>query len=100
MSKHTPGPWTLSEISTYGYQDILCNEKYHSGVDGKYHNKTVARVFIKKSDARIIATAPDYDLMARHLEAWWRLPSLERTIEAIEPIIREALDAIAKVDGE
>lgn len=51
------------------------------------------------ADARLIAAAPDYDTMAHHLEAWWRLPNEQRTIASIEPVIRECLDAIAKAEG-
>lgn len=44
--------------------------------------------------------APDMHKVCEGLERWWRLPNAERTIEAIEQVIRDALEALAKADGK
>jgi hypothetical protein len=52
------------------------------------------------ANARLISAAPDMHKVCEGLEKWWRLPDAERTIEAIEPVIRDALEALAKADGK
>lgn len=101
MSAHTPGPWDFSK----GWALYRCSstEKGKSGFYlevGKNANSNLCKYDNEwMANARLAQVAPDYDAMARHLESWWRLPGAERTIEAIEPVIREALDAIAKAEG-
>lgn len=58
MSKYTPGPWEANNTNR-GYAEILSPETFISGIDGKTYHKTIARVYLRKSDARLIAAAPD-----------------------------------------
>ena len=110
MIGHTPGPWLWShrqcdngKFNTQVYTEdgeTICTLHWYPrnyGIDAKGMQHTGT---YREANARLIAAAPDYDTMARNLEKWWRLPNDERTIGAIEPVIREALDAIAKAEGQ
>lgn len=102
---HTPGPW---EISAYNDNvDILCPETYYSGIDGKHHKKTVARVYglnpvRRRKDAELIAAAPELlevvdDLLelVREDDNEW-----ESRRDEFETRIRKARHVVAKVREE
>jgi hypothetical protein len=52
-------------------------------------------------DARLMAQSKKmYSDVLRKLDAWWRLPNAERTIENIEPIMRSTLAILSEIDKE
>jgi len=91
MSKHTPGPWTYENDGFFACIRAADGTVICGGIldEGYIHDGP---------NACLIAAAPDFSTMAHNLEKWWRLPKAERTIEAIEPVVREALAAIAKAE--
>jgi hypothetical protein len=103
MSGHTPGPWE-SYVASWKGEDVVAvaPEQEPRGQNARMVCIVTDIKSLNDSDvanARLIAAVPDYDNMAHHLVRWWRLPNAERTIAAIEPVIREALDAIAKAEA-
>jgi len=54
-----------------------------------------------EADARLMAQSKKmYADVLQKLDAWWRLPNVDRTIEAIEPIMRSTLDILSEIDKE
>lgn len=108
-SKFTKGPWEVGKWkdgqevyidAPYGEPDFHTSrweglavvfgsddEDYELG-----HQKCLA-------NAHIIAASPDLYAVAKALESWWRKPNDRRTIEAIEPVITMALEALQKAEG-
>jgi hypothetical protein len=41
-----------------------------------------------------------YEQVLTKLDAWWRLPNAERTIENMEPIMRDTLDILSSIEEE
>jgi hypothetical protein len=69
------------------------------------NNAIIGEVYLNsptaKSDARLMAQSKKmYENVLRKLDAWWRLPDAERTIENIEPIMRSTLDILSEIDKE
>jgi hypothetical protein len=83
--KHTPGPW---EVELDG--SILCQETYEN-LMGQTRRKHVARAYLRRADARLIAAAPEL------------LESLKEYAEGYEGTRSErdarARAAIAKAEG-
>lgn len=97
--KYTPGPWTAAAGEAIG-REILGVWSSDTKVVAICGDQKAPDEEESAANCYLIAAAPDYDSMARNLEKWWRLPDSKRTIESIEPIVRQALDAIAKAEGK
>ena len=51
-------------------------------------------VWLTRAEVKNLQAFPDLIEVCQGLEFWWRLPSTNRTIRAIEPVIRAALDVM------
>jgi hypothetical protein len=92
MGEHMPGPWRAV------YPDGSNGFWYVENAENKQACTCYGRD--AEANARLIAVALELLEGAVGLEKWWRLPNHERTMESIEPIMREALNAIAKAEGQ
>jgi hypothetical protein len=100
MSEYTPGPWRLGKNSDSVISET--GDAIHGREDKEsrdYYGGHLIAESIEPRNRALIAAAPDQNEALIAFEKWWRLPSAERTIEAIEPAMRLALSAIAKAEG-
>jgi len=98
MSKHTPGPW---EVESDG--SILCQDKYEDPM-GQMRRKHVARAYIRKSDALLIAAAPDLyyalTVLLQAIRDELAGEAMSKRIVTLDEAIELSESAIAKAEGD
>ena len=105
MSQHTPGPWEYGIASNY--------DGFYIAPLGRLPTLAACERFGKsmtidcfnfpgetEANARLIAAAPDLLEACIFVEAWWRLPKSDRTMERFERAMNEVIDAIAKAEDK
>lgn len=108
MSKFTPGPWIVRSVDPFEKEidaphgDPDSHSSEWSGLAVVYGSEDDGVDGARKAEANssLISAAPDMHKVCEGLERWWRLPNAERSIENIEQVIRDALEALAKADGK
>jgi hypothetical protein len=107
-SKFTKGPWEVEVVAINPLGLGLVNE-YHIVAQRPGANENFGDVIATvhavdeldgdKANAYLLASSWELYAVAKALESWWRKSNDRRTIEAIEPVITMALEAIQKAEG-
>lgn len=85
MSKHTPGPWHLD------------GHEVHAGDGCEFITTFDPRTEVGTANARLIASAPDLLMIAKH--AYALLSNLDMLPSLKEPALEMYRAAIAKAEG-
>jgi hypothetical protein len=97
-SKHTPGPWQVGFADGSGHSYIT-NLQGRVVVRGGYDYHGIKHGVVKKSDARLIASAPDLLAVARLVDDVADRVDHEPD-SAFGQLVDAARAAIAKATGE
>jgi hypothetical protein len=98
MPKFTEGEWHYCDGGIFTDKHSLPEEELciaqieRCGINWP-HTKTGL------ANARLMAQSKKmYEQVLTKLDSWWHLPNVERTIENIEPIMRDTLDILSSIE--